>query len=199
MSLYFPQSISGCVSTGSWHVSHPQQTAHLIQINSRDFQTGNETIKYLDLNEWRNHWSFFTTVLWFRRYVILVSTSSEIPQATAWIGKHTSVGVRITAWNPNCNWFSDWFYLTLLFQMNTLYSVWWGRNVIMHGNYVWVWKVFGGRYLPQGDLAQLLYRGRGGTKIYTDLIQGSWQLSQIPFEHMSRKSTINFWVSHLHS
>lgn len=106
---------------------------------------------------------------------------------------HTSVGVRITACNPNSIWFSDWFYLTLLFQINTLYSVWWGTNIIMHCNYVWVWKVFGGRYLLQGDLAQSI----GVTKTYTDLIQDSLQLSQIPFEHKSRKSTPTFWVSHL--
>jgi len=37
----------------------------------------------------------------------------------------------------------------------------------------------------------------GATKIYTDLIQDSWQLSQIPFEHKSSKSTLTFWASHL--
>ena len=37
----------------------------------------------------------------------------------------------------------------------------------------------------------------GSTKIYTDLMQDSWQLSQIPFENKFRKSTLNFWVSHL--
>jgi len=59
MSLSFPQSISGCVKIGSWQVPHPHHTARFVYLNSRDFQRGHETIKYLDLNEWRNHWSFF--------------------------------------------------------------------------------------------------------------------------------------------
>jgi hypothetical protein len=28
----------------------------------------------------------------------------------------------------------------------------------MDANYAWLWKVFGGRYLLQGDLAQFIYR-----------------------------------------
>jgi len=37
----------------------------------------------------------------------------------------------------------------------------------------------------------------GATKIYTDLIRDSWQLSQIPCEHKSRKSTLSGFHTYL--